>query len=741
MGARLVGAARLNAKAHTVTAGGPKMMMHLRRSYLFLFLAGQFLLATAGEAAIDQTTKDRALVILERIEARDPLADDRFVESLERRVAEATGLEKLRAMHELLYFKSFDSDAAQAAIAEIHKEAKTQNNESYAAIGRSRLVYLDYKQSRSAAALGRLEVELADAQRRYDWLAETQIRRLITYLHWSESRREAAMQTLQTAFERIPPRAPESDFARITLLDALEFIHADSGDLTALIETAEQILDLSNRSGLPVNAELIVRDFAYLFRLRGEYEIALRFYQAYDRLLQAQGQIAQRYIALFGLAITAQRMEDFALSHGYAEQALESEQISPIYRAAFRVIQSINAARLGNVDEAKSHLAAAEAYFADEASGAGSDFWEIEMLRARAELARAAGRAGEAIELMDRYLDEYIEMTRQESAQEVESLRAELSAELARQRAERSLLERDQQLAAQRVRAQRLILGLLVLLITATMVAYIQQRRSSRALDRSRRRAEAANEAKSRFLANISHELRTPLNAVIGFSDLLGQAGSVKMTEARVQEYAGLINQSGRHLLDVIADLLDISQIEAGGVELSKGACTLSDIVEDAMGLVAPQAKEAGKRIERSLPDDLPVLLVDRRRMKQVVINLLSNALKFTRRDARITLSAWREETGGLAIAVTDNGIGIPPDKLETVLDPFVQIDDGWNRTHHGVGLGLSIVRSIVTAHGGRLDIESQLGTGTCITITLPPDCLAEAAHAPPGKNSRSAVA
>jgi len=716
-------------------------MMNLRPRYLLLFLAGQLLFAVAGEAAIDQTTKDRALVILERVEARDPFAHDRYVESLEAHVVEASGTEKLRAMHRLLYFKLTGHEQVEAGAAAIVEEAMRQNNESYAAIGRSRLVYLDYKQARSDEALGRLEGELTDARRRYDWLAETQIRRLITYLHWSEGRREAAMQTLQEAFERIPRRAAESDFVRITLLEALEFIHADSGDLGALIETAEQMLDLSNRSGLPVNAELIVRDFAYLFRLRSEYDIALRFYQAYDRLLREQNQTAQRYIALFGLALTAQRMEDFALSRTYAAEALESSDVSPIYKAAFRVIQSINAARLGNLEQAERYLGGAEAYFSDEASGAGSSFWEIEMLRARAELARASGRAGEAMDLMDSYLAEYIEMSRRESAQEVESLRAELSAELARQRAERSLLERDQQLAAQRVRTQRLILGLLVLLITATAVAYIQQRRSAKALDRSRRRAEAANEAKSRFLANISHELRTPLNAVIGFSDLLSQAGPGKMPETQVQEYAGLINQSGRHLLDVIADLLDISQIEAGGVELSKGACTLHDIVEDAMGIVASQAEEEGKRIEQSLADDLPALLVDRRRMKQVVINLVSNALKFTRPDARITLCAWREEAGGLSIAVADNGIGIPADKLESVLDPFVQVDDGWNRTHHGVGLGLSIVRSIVAAHGGGLAIESVVGEGTRITITLPPDCLAETTPAPPQKTSRSAVA
>jgi len=740
MGNRPVEVARLSAKAqpcHCRRANNMKPFSRLNR----LLLTAAALFATmAAQAAIDQRTKDRALVILERIEARDPLADDRFVESLEQRVSETTGTEKLRAMHELLYFQLAGHERVEDGATAINEEASRQNNESYAAIGRSRLVYLDYKQSKSDTALERLEAELDAARRRHDWLAETQIRRLITYVHWSEGRREAAVQTLQTAFERIPRGAPESEFARITLLDALEFIHADSGDLAALIETAEQILDLSNQSGLPVNAELIVGDFAYLFRLRGEYEIALQFYQAYDRILRKKGQASQRYIALFGMALTAQRMGDFESSRTYSDQALESGRISSIYRAALQIVQAVNAARLGDLERAEHYYAAAEAYFADD-SGAGSTFWEIEMLRARAELARAFGNTDAAMDLLNQYTKRSISVVRQEATQDVKELRAELSAELARQRAERSLLERDRQLATQRVRAQRMILGLFVLLMTAMTVAYIQQRRSAKALDRSRRRAEAANEAKSRFLANISHELRTPLNAVIGFSDLLGQAGPAQLPEGRVQEYAGLINQSGHHLLDVIADLLDVSQIEAGGVELSTSACTLADIVEDAMAIVVPQAKTAGKRIERSLPEDLPALLVDRRRMKQVAINLLSNALKFTRQDARITLSAWRDEAGGLAIAVADNGIGIPPDKLEAVLDPFVQVDDGWNRTHHGVGLGLSIVRSIVEAHGGRLRIDSQVGEGTRITITLPPECLAEAESAPPHKNKRTAVA
>jgi len=694
----------------------------------------------ATGATITQETEDRALQILDRITARDPLADDRFVAALERRVGALTGTAKLHAMHELLYFESLGSGSAESAIQAIAGEARAQDNERYAAIARARLVYLQFKKDKKDTAVPRLQAELDAAADRGDWLAETQIRRLMTYMLWSLGHRETAMQILQEAFEKVPERAPEADFARMTLLDALEFIHADSGDLNALIETAEQMLSIAERAEMPINGELIVRDFAYLFRVRGAYGIALEFYQEYDRLLREGGQTAQRYVALFWLALTAQRMDDFALSYEYAAEAKETPDLPGTYEAGLNIIQAINEARVGSPALARSNLQEAKGYF-EGSEEAGSELWKIELLRAEAEVSRAIGDHDLAFALLTDYAQRSVSTIRQVSASEVEKLRAQLSAELARQRAERALLERDQQLNRQRIRMQTLALVLLGLLMTALTVAYIQQRRGAKALEESRKKAEAANEAKSRFLANVSHELRTPLNAVIGFSDMLVQTGAGKMGPERVEEYAGLINQSGRHLLDVIADLLDVSQIESGGIELSVSACTLSEIAADAMNIVAPQADAAGKRIDLDLPEDLPPLLADRRRTKQAVINLLSNALKFTRQDARITLAARRTEDGGLAIEVADNGIGIPPDKIEAVLDPFVQVDDGWNRTHHGVGLGLSIVRTIVEAHGGRLGVESRVGDGTRITITLPPDCVAEATSKMPERSAKTAVA
>jgi signal transduction histidine kinase len=233
--------------------------------------------------------------------------------------------------------------------------------------------------------------------------------------------------------------------------------------------------------------------------------------------------------------------------------------------------------------------------------------------------------------------------------------------------------------------------------------------------------ALAASQAKSQFLAGMSHELRTPLNAIIGFSEvmqleLVGPIGS-----DTYHDYAGIINESGQHLLGIINDILDVAKIEAGRMELSEEIVDVAAIVAEVARLLGDRACRAGVTIKTSMQSGLPRLMADKGKIRQILLNLIGNAIKFTRRGGTITVSAQVSAAGKFVFAVSDTGIGIPADELQNVMEAFVQGGDASTRTHHGSGLGLPLCKALTEMHSGSLALESEVGKGTCVTISLPP--------------------
>jgi signal transduction histidine kinase len=229
--------------------------------------------------------------------------------------------------------------------------------------------------------------------------------------------------------------------------------------------------------------------------------------------------------------------------------------------------------------------------------------------------------------------------------------------------------------------------------------------------------AEQASRAKSHFLANMSHELRTPLNAIIGFSELILVRS---MKPEKTQEYAGDIARGGRHLLAVLNNVLDMARIESGKVELEDCLIRLGDVVDHALSVLGGPDAHAGKELLVSGGDDV-LVRGDEVRLRQVIINLVSNAVKFTREGDTIEIRIERN-VDGVDVIVQDSGEGIPADKLSTIMEPFGQAESTYTRSHGGVGLGLSIVRSLVELHGGRFTIESEYGKSTVARLHLPQD-------------------
>ena len=235
--------------------------------------------------------------------------------------------------------------------------------------------------------------------------------------------------------------------------------------------------------------------------------------------------------------------------------------------------------------------------------------------------------------------------------------------------------------------------------------------------------AEAANQAKTQFLSNMSHELRTPLNAIIGFSEVLQTNQCPPGEEA---EYARYVHEAGSHLLNVVNDILDTAKIEAGKLDLEEEEVDVTEISASSLRVVSKLAEDNDVALETVLPDKPPLLWADGKRLKQILINLLSNALKFTPDGGSVELRVERQEDGGLEIRVTDTGIGIHPNDIDRVLSPFHQLETHLNRKHQGTGLGLPLAKAMTEQHGGTLRLESQIGAGTKVTLRFPAERMRE---------------
>ena len=246
-----------------------------------------------------------------------------------------------------------------------------------------------------------------------------------------------------------------------------------------------------------------------------------------------------------------------------------------------------------------------------------------------------------------------------------------------------------------------------------------EHRKTEASLRQAMEAAESASKTRSAFLATMSHELRTPLNAVIGFADALLH-DIFGALNPRQRDYVDSIHTSGQHLLRLINDVLDISKIDAGKLELNDEAVDLSEIVEDCIALVAGHASDAGVSLAFEGRRDLPRVMGDSLRLKQIVLNLLSNAVKFTPRGGAVTVALSLNDSGGVALEVRDTGIGMNPDDVPKAFEMFAQIDNPMTRRFGGTGIGLPLTRSLVELHGGQVLLDSALNQGTRVAVHLP---------------------
>lgn len=251
----------------------------------------------------------------------------------------------------------------------------------------------------------------------------------------------------------------------------------------------------------------------------------------------------------------------------------------------------------------------------------------------------------------------------------------------------------------------------------------IDRRKSvEKQLRTARDEAEKANLGKSEFLAHMSHELRTPLNSILGFTQVMSEQLYGPIGDKRYLEYTRYVNQSGNFLLQIINDILDLAKVEAGEAPLNETVIVLDVIIKNSIDHVHRENAQSQAKIHAGIAANLPMVRVDKRLMTQVLVNLLSNAVKFTPPDGDIQVTATRTPGQEVIIKVTDTGCGIAPEEIESVLEPFGQARSSAQQSHGGTGLGLSLAKKFTEQHGGTLRLESVLGQGTTVTISLPPE-------------------
>ncbi len=244
---------------------------------------------------------------------------------------------------------------------------------------------------------------------------------------------------------------------------------------------------------------------------------------------------------------------------------------------------------------------------------------------------------------------------------------------------------------------------------------------SQNLLKNAKETAEFASRAKSEFLANMSHELRTPLNSIIGFSQILMGEMFGKHSNEKYKDYSEAINRSSNHLLELISEILDQSKIELGTVTIEPEDVDIYGMLSESVALLKERSERAQIEVTLECDDNLPLFSLDRLKVKQAVLNLLTNAIKFTDANGIVSINAYLNHDQGLAIKVSDTGIGITIENLDRVLEPFAQVAESKTRNHEGTGLGLSIAKSFIELHEGNLVLESSPGYGTTVTLRFPP--------------------
>ena len=664
----------------------------------------------------------RAVALAERIQADDLVLRERLFASLARQVEQAHGWDRLFLLYRLTGLNGDLErwDEARKWSNRLAQEAAAQDDATFVRIANIYEVVSEGLSVGYEETLERLKVLRDKAVAAKDPVAVIQAEEMIALTAPATGQVNRALVAVRRALEELQRyEGPLRPRLAVELSMTLGYVYAGLRDLELMLKRYETAVEDAERSKEPLDGETIIYNIARVLIERHQYETARRLYEILYDISATNGRPDSTFYPLYGLALTAFELENFQKAVEYTHRAWEVWEPDVRFAARLNVIEAIAQARLGHLQAAQAKARAFERFLADHPEFDRGELGALK-LRVHAELAAAKGDTRTALALMRRYVKARVEAVRQAFTEDVQAIRARLETEIGQERAERALAEQRQLLAAQKLREQQLWVALFGALALFALVGFLYQRRMAGALEEARRRAESASQAKSAFLANISHELRTPLNAIIGFSELVVTEMFGPLGHARYREYGEAILRSGRHLLDIINNVLDLSRVEAGRMDLQEETLSVSELVSPVVSMLLPAMEKRNQQFVERIEEPELLITVDSRLLRQALINLLSNASKFTPQGGEIRLEIVRLSQGDLMLAVVDNGIGMDEEEIRVALEPFGQVQSVMSRNHEGSGLGLTLVKTFVELHGGRFILRSRKGEGTRAEIRIP---------------------
>ncbi len=510
------------------------------------------------------------------------------------------------------------------------------------------------------------------------------------------------------------PDTLRGNWMRMQAYLTLAFTYTAIADVEHIMQYYGSALNLSQSEGIALDRESMLYNVAQALQAIRNYDLAERYFAALEDLELQNGREGASYYAHEGLAWLSYERHDFNATLHYVQKALANPSNDIVSQGHLLDLAAISHAQLGNAEMAREFLQQSQDLLET------TDFYQDPSSIAdltRAYILQAEGRLEEAFSLLNAVRRSQLDEQFEQFSGSIAYLHNNLDSMLARQRTELELIE-------VRSTNSNLILVFSALFIAMLIGALVMQRKHNKALIQSRVHAEQANKAKSEFLANMSHELRTPLNAILGFSEIMTQKIFGELGARQYNDYASHINQSGKHLLDIINDILDLSKVESGQVQLTEEFLDLTLLVEDTSALIHNRARNNGIAIDVDVVPDARYVYADRRLAKQILLNLLSNAVKFTERGGCIAIKTELAPSGGLMLVVSDDGIGMSERELSLALTPFGQAGTTLTRSHEGAGLGLPLANTLMELHGGALVVTSEKGVGTVVKMFFPADRL-----------------